>query len=50
MYTGEYELYGVERSFFTGKLGAQLRFQNIPWRYRFRNDERDQEVGPRAGW
>jgi glutathione S-transferase len=49
MYTGEYELYGVELSFFTRKLEAQLRFQNIPWRYRFRNDERDQEVGPRAG-
>ena len=49
MYCGEYELYGVELSFFTRKLEAQLRFQQIPWRYRFRNDERDKEVGARAG-
>jgi glutathione S-transferase len=49
MYQGEYELYGVELSFFTRKLEAQLRFQNVPWRYRFRNDERDKEVKARAG-
>jgi glutathione S-transferase len=49
MYQGVYELYGVELSFFTRKLEAQLRFQNVPWRYRFRNDERDKEVGARAG-
>lgn len=49
MYTGEYELYGVELSFFTRKLEAQLRFQKIPWRYRFRSPERDKEVGARAG-
>ncbi len=49
MYRGQYELYGVELSFFTRKLEAQLRFQQIPWRYRFRNDERDKEVGARAG-
>jgi glutathione S-transferase len=49
MYIGEYELYGVELSFFTRKLEAQLRFQHIPWRYRYRNDERDEEVRARAG-
>jgi len=40
MYRGEYQLIGSEMSFFTRKLEAQLRFQQIPWRYLFKTEER----------
>ena len=49
MYQGSYELIGSELSFFTRKLEAQLRFQQIPWRYRFKTQERSAELEARAG-
>jgi glutathione S-transferase len=49
MYTGEYQLVGSEMSFFTRKLEAQLRFQQIPWRYQFKTEERKAELETRAG-
>lgn len=49
MYQGSYELIGSELSFFTRKLEAQLRFQQVPWRYRFKTQERSAELEARAG-
>ena len=49
MYKGEYQLVGSEMSFFTRKLEAQLRFQNIPWRWHFKTEERKAELETRAG-
>ncbi|MEH6580822.1 MAG: glutathione binding-like protein [Halioglobus sp.] len=49
MYKGEYQLVGSEMSFFTRKLEAQLRFQNIPWRWHFKTEERKAELEARAG-
>jgi glutathione S-transferase len=48
MYRGEYQLVGSEMSFFTRKLEAQLRFQQIPWRYVFKTQERKAELEARA--
>jgi glutathione S-transferase len=48
MYRGEYQLVGSEMSFFTRKLEAQLRFQQIPWRYVFKTEERKAELETRA--
>jgi len=49
MYQGDYQLVGSEMSFFTRKLEAQLRFQNIPWRWHFKTEERKAELEARAG-
>lgn len=49
MYAGEYQLVGSEMSFFTRKLEAQLRFQQIPWRYLFKTEARKAELEARAG-
>ena len=49
MYPGEYELIGSELSFFTRKLEAQLRFQQIPWRYQFKTEARKAELEAKAG-
>ena len=49
MYKGEYQLVGSEMSFFTRKLEAQLRFQNIPWSWHFKTEERKAELEARAG-
>ena len=49
MYTGEYQLVGSEMSFFTRKLEAQLRFQQVPWRYLFKTEERKAELEAKAG-
>ena len=49
MYRGEYQLVGSEMSFFTRKLEAQLRFQQIPWRYLFKTEERKAELEAKAG-
>lgn len=49
MYKGEYQLVGSEMSFFTRKLEAQLRFQNIPWRWQFKTEQRKAELETRAG-
>lgn len=49
MYQGNYELIGSELSFFTRKLEAQLRFQKIPWRYKFKTQKRSAELEARAG-
>jgi glutathione S-transferase len=49
MYRGEYQLAGSEMSFFTRKLEAQLRFQQIPWRYLFKTEERKADLEARAG-
>ena len=49
MYPGEYQLVGSELSFFTRKLEAQLRFQQAPWRYLFKTEERKAELEARAG-
>jgi len=49
MYQGEYSLVGSELSFYTRKLEAQLRFQNIPWQWCFKTPERASELEARAG-
>ncbi|MEH6585875.1 MAG: glutathione S-transferase C-terminal domain-containing protein [Halioglobus sp.] len=49
MYKGEYQLIGSELSFFTRKLEAQLRCQQIPWRYLFKTEERKAELEAKAG-
>jgi glutathione S-transferase len=49
MYPGEYTLIGIELSLFTRKLEAQLRFQQIPWRWQFKSQERTAELEARAG-
>lgn len=49
MYKGTYQLIGSEMSFFTRKLEAQLRFQQIPWEYQFKTEERKAELEARAG-
>ena len=36
MYRGEYAPAGSKMNFFTRKLEAQLRFEQIPWRYLFK--------------
>lgn len=43
MYSGEYQLVGSEMSFFTRKLEAQLRFQQVPWRYLFKTEDRKEK-------
>jgi glutathione S-transferase len=49
MYPGEYSLIGIELSLFTRKLEAQLRFQQIPWRWQFKTQARTAELEARAG-
>jgi glutathione S-transferase len=49
MYKGDYQLVGNEMSFFTRKLEAQLRFQQIPWQYLFKTEERKAELEAKAG-
>ncbi|GAB5453566.1 MAG: hypothetical protein Hals2KO_38940 [Halioglobus sp.] len=49
MYRGEYQLVGSEMSFFTRKLEAQLRCQQVSWRYLFKTEERKAELKARAG-
>ncbi len=49
MYPGEYLLIGNQLSFFSRKLEAQLRFQQIPWRWLFKTQERAPELEARAG-
>ena len=49
MYPGEYLLIGNQLSFFSRKLEAQLRFQQIPWRWLFKTQERGPELEARAG-
>ena len=49
MYKGIYLLIGSELSFFTRKLEAQLRFQDIPWKYHFKTEKRTAELEARAG-
>jgi glutathione S-transferase len=49
MYQGQYTLVGSEMSFFSRKLEAQLRFQNIPWQWQFKTTERTAELEARAG-
>lgn len=49
MYQGEYQLVGSEMSLFTRKLEAQLRFQQIPWRYLFKTEARKAELEAKAG-
>ncbi|MGI9292500.1 MAG: glutathione binding-like protein [Pseudomonadales bacterium] len=49
MYQGDYALVGSEMSFFTRKLEAQLRFQQIPWHWHFKTTERTAEIEARAG-
>jgi len=49
MYQGDYQLIGSEMSFFTRKLEAQLRFQQIPWRYLFKTEARKAELETKAG-
>lgn len=49
MYLGDYQLVGSEMSFFTRKLEAQLRCQQIPWRYLFKTEARKPELEARAG-
>jgi glutathione S-transferase len=49
MYKGGYQLVGSEMSFFTRKLEAQLRCQQVPWRYLFKTEARKAELEARAG-
>ena len=49
MYQGEYTLVGNELSFFSRKLEAQLRFQQIPWHWLFKTQERAPALEARAG-
>jgi glutathione S-transferase len=49
MYQGEYALIGSELSFFTRKLEAQLRFQQIPWHWLYKTQERAAALEARAG-
>lgn len=49
MYQGEYTLIGQELSLFTRKLEAQLRFQRLPWRWKFKTQERTAELEARVG-
>ncbi len=49
MYQGDYQLIGGELSFFTRKLEAQLRYQQIPWHYQFKTEARESELEARAG-
>ncbi len=49
MYRGDYQLIGSELSFFTRKLEAQLRCQQIPWCYLFKTEERKAELEAKAG-
>ena len=49
MYCGEYGLVGSEMSMFTRKLEAQLRFQNIPWYWHFKTQERTADIEARTG-
>ena len=49
MYRGDYGLVGVELSMFSRKLEAQLRFQNIPWYWHFKTQERVEEIESRTG-
>ena len=49
MYQGDYQLIGSEMSFFTRKLEAQLRCQQIPWRYLLKTEQRKAELEAKAG-
>ena len=49
MYRGDYQLIGSELSFFTRKLEAQLRYQQIPWHYLFKTEERKAALETKAG-
>lgn len=49
MYSGSYTLIGNELSLFTRKLEAQLRFQQIPWQWQFKTQERGAALEARAG-
>jgi glutathione S-transferase len=49
MYRGDYGLVGSEMSMFSRKLEAQLRFQNIPWYWYFKTQERSAEIEARVG-
>tara|TARA_R110002049_G_scaffold56036_1_gene154850 strand:+ start:3532 stop:4584 length:1053 start_codon:yes stop_codon:yes gene_type:complete len=49
MYQGDYGLVGIELSMFSRKLEAQLRFQNIPWYWHFKTQERTADIEARTG-
>ena len=49
MYPGEYTLIGNELSFFTRKLEAQLRFQQVPWHYQFKTEARRDALEAKVG-
>ena len=49
MYEGQYSLIGIEFSFFTRKLEAQLLYQGIPFKWQFKTLESTKEVETRAG-
>ncbi len=49
MFKGEYVLYGMERSLFTRKLEAQLRYQRVPYRFELQTLENQQHWQARAG-
>lgn len=49
MYEGEYKLVGSELSMFTRKLEAQLRFQKIPFTWRFKTMAESADIEKRGG-
>ena len=48
MYRGTYPLIGLQLSTFTRKLEAQLRYQHIPYQWRFKTVDKSQEIEPRS--
>ena len=49
MYRGTYTLIGAELSMFTRKMEAQLRYQNIPYEWKYKSMGDASELEKRAG-
>jgi glutathione S-transferase len=49
MYRGTYTLIGQEMSMFTRKLEAQLRYQQIPYQWQIKTQEKTESINNRAG-
>jgi len=49
MYRGTYTLIGQEMSMFTRKLEAQLRYQQIPYQWEIKSQEKTESINNRVG-
>ena len=49
MYRGTYTLIGQEMSMFTRKLEAQLRYQQIPYQWEIKSQEKTESINSRVG-